>query len=95
MALRRSRQPNRSSIAGRTKRGEPKTPEQFDEAYAGTASTAQGTKKIVVGFSYGSERGKTLTGSSYGQTSRFRTSIPASELHKLLDGTWAQKKVCA
>jgi excisionase family DNA binding protein len=35
------------------KKGQPKTPEHFDEAYAATVVTSAGTKKIVVGFSYG------------------------------------------
>ena len=35
------------------RKGEPKEPEHFDEGYAATAITSTGTKKILVGFSYG------------------------------------------
>jgi excisionase family DNA binding protein len=35
------------------KKGQPKTPEHFDEAYAATANTSTGMKKILVGFSFG------------------------------------------
>lgn len=35
------------------KKGQPKTPEHFDKAYAATTSTSTGTKKIRLGFSYG------------------------------------------
>lgn len=35
------------------RKGQPKQPEHFDQAYTGTADTPAGMKKVVVGFSYG------------------------------------------
>jgi excisionase family DNA binding protein len=35
------------------KKGQPKTPEHFDEAFAATTNTSTGMRKILVGFSFG------------------------------------------